>query len=350
MRANSLLADVGVGARRGHRGGAVLSLLLAVALASLASVAIGSKEVAVADVLGALAGDRSGDALMVATLRFPRTGLGLLVGLALGLAGALAQELTRNPLADPGLLGMSAGAGAAVAAGIGLLGLTSPPQYVWLAFAGAAVAGALVHLVGGAAGCRGGGGSSPVRLALAGAAVTGLLGSLTSALVLLDVRTLDEYRFWAVGSLAGRDAATVGQLAPFVAAGAALALALTSRLNAMALGDDVAGSLGVGVGTTRLLGATSVIVLTGAAVAGAGPVTFVGLVVPHVVRALTGPDLRWLLPCSALGGALLLVGSDTFGRVLDRPAEVQAGVVTALVGAPFLIALVRSGTLAGATR
>ncbi|MEO3780169.1 iron ABC transporter permease [Micromonospora sp. B11E3] len=326
-------------------------LVLAVALAAFASLAVGSKTVPLSDVLAALGGDRSGNALVVSALRFPRTLLGLLVGLALGLAGALAQELTRNPLADPGLLGISAGAAVAVAAAIGVLGVTSPYEYVWFAFVGAACAGALVYVIGGAGqNSARSGGASPVKLALAGAAVTALLGSFTYALVLLDVRTLDEYRFWAVGSLAGRDGALAAQLSPFVLVGAVMTLALVPRLNALALGDDVASALGVQVGATRVLGAVSVILLTGAAVAAAGPVTFVGLVVPHVVRAFTGPDLRWLLPCSALGGAVLLLGADTVGRILDHPAEVQAGVVTALIGAPFLIALVKRGALREHTR
>jgi iron complex transport system permease protein len=270
----------------------------------------------------------------------------LLVGLALGVAGAVAQELTRNPLADPGLLGISAGAAVSVAVSIGLFNLTSPYEYVWFAFAGAALAGVLVYLIGGAGSSSArSGGSSPVKLALAGAAVTALLGSFTYALVLLDIRTLDQYRFWAVGSLAGRDGALAAQLSPFVLAGLGLVTVIIPRLNALALGDELAGALGIRVATTRLLGAVAVIVLTGAAVAAAGPVTFIGLIVPHVVRAFTGPDLRWLLPGAGLGGAVLLLGADTLGRILDHPGEVQAGVVTALIGAPFLVMLVKRGKL-----
>lgn len=329
-----------------RRVGVLAILLAAVVLAVLASVTIGSKSVHPVDVLRALGGDRSGDALVISELRFPRTLLGLLVGIALGVAGTVAQELTRNPLADPGLLGISAGAAVSVAASIGLFGLTSPYEYVWFAFAGAALAGALVYLIGGAGNSSArSGGSSPVKLALAGAAVTALLGSFTYALVLLDVRTLDQYRFWAVGSLAGRDGGLAAQLSPFVLAGLCLVAVIVPRLNALALGDELAAALGVGVATTRLLGAVAVIVLTGAAVAAAGPVIFIGLVVPHVVRAFTGPDLRWLLPGSALGGAVLLLGADTLGRILDHPGEVQAGVVTALIGAPFLIVLVKRGNL-----
>ncbi|MEU6881444.1 iron ABC transporter permease [Streptomyces sp. NPDC046712] len=331
-----------------RRGGvlAPLALTLLLALAVCASLAIGTKSVPLGDVLAALGGSTDGDAVVVRELRMPRTLLGLLAGLALGAAGAVAQDITRNPLGDPGLIGVSAGAAFAVAAGIGMFGLTSSYQYVWFAFVGGALAGLLAYAVGG----TGHGGATPAKLALAGAAVTVLLEAFTNALVLLDVRTLDQYRSWAVGSLAGRDAGLGVQILPFVAAGLLLALALGGRLNALALGDDLAATLGTKVVVTRALGAVAVIVLTGAAVAACGPVTFVGLVVPHVVRAFTGPDARRLVPCSALGGAILLLGADVVGRIVARPGELQAGVVTALIGAPFLALLVKRGKLKEHTR
>jgi iron complex transport system permease protein len=272
--------------------------------------------------------------------------LGALVGISLGVAGTIAQSVTGNPLADPGLLGLSAGAAVAVAASIGLFGLTAPYQYVWFAFAGSAIAGTLVYVIGGSGrGLGGRGRPSPITLALAGAAVTAFLGSLTYVLVLLDIRTLDQYRYWAVGSLAGRGSGIAMQLSPFIVVGLGAALVLTPWLNALALGDDVAASLGVRLQLTRLMAVATVIVLTGASVAAAGPVTFLGLIVPHLTRAFTGPDLRWLLPCSAVAGAVLLMAADTVGRVLAYPSEVQTGVVTALVGAPVLIMLVRSGKI-----
>lgn len=323
-----------------------LVLLALLAVVGCASLAIGTKAVPLSDVLAALGGSRDGDAIVVRELRMPRTVLGLLVGLALGAAGAVAQDITRNPLGDPGLIGISAGGAFAVALSIGALGLTSPHQYIWFAFLGAALAGLLAYSVGG----TGYGGATPAKLALAGAAVTALLDACTNALVLLDVRTLDQYRYWAVGSLAGREPDLVWQLLPFIAVGLLLALGLSGRLNALALGDDLASTLGTRVRTTRALGALAVILLTGAAVAAAGPITFVGLVVPHVVRAFTGPDARWLVPCSALGGAVLLVGADVIGRMVARPAELEAGVVTALVGAPFLAVLVKRGKLKEHTR
>lgn len=332
---------------RAHRHLTVLFTLLAVLTVVLcSSLAIGTKSVPLVDVLAAIGGSTDGDAVVVRELRMPRTLLGLLAGLALGAAGAVAQDITRNPLGDPGLIGVSAGAAFAVASGIGLFGLTSSYQYVWFAFAGGALAGLLAYVVGGS----GHGGATPAKLALAGAAVTVLLESFTNALVLLDVRTLDQYRSWAVGSLAGRDADLGLQLAPFIVAGLVLALALGGRLNALALGDDLAATLGTKVTATRALGAVAVVLLTGAAVAACGPVTFVGLVVPHVVRAFSGPDARWLVPCSGLGGAILLLGADVVGRVVARPAELQAGVVTALIGAPFLALLVKRGKLKEHTR
>lgn len=326
---------------------ALLALLAIGLLAAVcASLAIGTKAVPLGDVLTALTGGNAGDAVVISELRMPRTLLGLLAGLALGAAGAVAQDITRNPLGDPGLIGISAGGAFAVAASIGILGLTSPLQYVWFAFLGGALAGLLAYAVGG----TGYGGATPAKLALAGAAVTVLLDAATSTLVLLDVRTLDQYRFWAIGSLAGRDAGLGVRLLPFIAAGLILAVALSGRLNALALGDDLATSLGTRVRTTRLLGAVAVVLLTGAAVAAAGPVTFVGLVVPHVVRAFTGPDARWLVPCSALGGAVLLLAADVVGRMVTRPGELEAGVLTALIGAPFLAMLVKRGKLREHTR
>lgn len=325
----------------------MLTVLLALVAAMVcASLAIGTKSVPLSDVLAAMGGSDEGDAVVIRELRMPRTFLGLLVGIALGAAGAVAQDITRNPLGDPGLIGISAGGSFAVAASIGVLGLTSSYQYIWFAFLGGALAGLIAYAVGG----TGYGGATPAKLALAGAAVTVLLDAGTNTLVLMDVRTLDQYRFWAVGSLAGRDAGLGMELLPFVLVGLVLALGLSGRLNSLALGDDLASSLGTPVRSTRALGALAVVLLTGAAVAAAGPVTFVGLVVPHVVRAFTGPDARWLVPCSALGGASLMLAADVVGRMVARPGELEAGVVTALLGAPFLALLVKRGKLKEHTR
>jgi iron complex transport system permease protein len=185
-----------------------------------------------------------------------------------------------------------------------------------------------------------------VKLALAGAAVSALLGSLTTAILLLDVATLDQFRFWVVGSLAGRDATILRQVLPFLAVGAVLALGSARALNTLSLGDDVARSLGQRVGLARSAGALAVVLLTGAAVAAAGPIGFVGLTVPHIARAMTGPDYRWVLPYSAVLAPVLLLGADILGRMVARPGELQVGIVTALLGAPFFVALVRRRKLA----
>jgi iron complex transport system permease protein len=252
------------------------------------------------------------------------------------------QAVTRNPLADPGILGIEAGAALAVVIGISVLGISSLSGYVWLAFVGAAIASIAVYAIG----ALGREGATPVKLALAGAALTALLGSLTYLVLLTDVHALDRYRFWVVGSLAGRDSAIVASVWPFIAVGAAIALVSGRLLNTLALGDDVARSLGQRVGRARVLSATSVVVLCGAATAAVGPIAFVGLTIPHAARAITGPDYRWILPYSAVLGPVLLLGADVLGRVVVRPAELQVGIVTALLGAPFFIALVRRRKLA----
>lgn len=327
--------------------GKLLGLVLALVVLGVvvvASIALGAKEIGVSTVFEAFDSYDGGldDHVIVRELRVPRTVLGLLVGIALGLAGAVMQGVTRNPLADPGLLGVDAGAALFVVAGIYLLDLSSVLTYVWFAFAGAAVASVVVYGLG----SLGREGATPVKLALAGAAVTALLASITSAILIVDLASLDQFRFWQVGSIAGRDGRVALQVLPFIAVGTILALASGRVLNALSLGDDVARSLGQQVGWSRVLSAVAVVLLCGAATAAAGPIAFVGLVVPHVARAITGPDYRWVLPYSAVFGAVLLLGADTIGRTIARPGEVQVGIVTALVGAPFFVALVRRRTLA----
>ena len=307
------------------------------------SLAFGSKSIQLGSVIDALTDfDGSSDHLVVRSLRVPRTVLGAGVGAALGLAGGLMQGVTRNPLADPGLLGVEAGASLAVVIGIHSFGIGSLTGYVWFAFAGAALASLAVYVLGSV----GRGGATPVKLALAGAALTALLTSLTQGVLLYDVQTFDQFRFWVVGSLAGRDADVVRQVAPFLVVGVAMALVMARWLNVLVLGDDVARSLGMRVPLVRVTATLAVVILTGAAVAACGPIGFVGLTVPHVARAITGPDHRWLLPWSMVLGPILLLAADVIGRVVMRPAELQVGIVTALLGAPFFIALVRRRKLA----
>ena len=280
--------------------------------------------------------------LIIRSLRLPRTVIGLAVGAALGLAGTVMQGLTRNPLADPGILGVNAGAAVAVVLAISLLGLGSPAAWMGFAMVGALGASVLVYVLG----SRGGGGATPVKLALAGAATAALLTAVTSAIVLLDAMALDQYRFWVVGSLTGRDVGLLAAVSPFLLVGAVLAMGLGRTLNALSLGDDVASSLGQEVGVARVAGVTAVTLLVGAAVSVAGPIGFVGLVVPHVARAIVGADYRWILAYSAVLAPVLLLGADVIGRLVVRPGELQVGIVTALVGAPFFVALVRRRELA----
>jgi iron complex transport system permease protein len=313
-------------------------LAVAVLACGLASIAVGTKAIPLDGVWHALfTPTGTEDDIVVRSLRIPRTVLGLMAGGALGLAGALIQGHTRNPLADPGLLGVSSGAAFLVVIGIHVFGITGLYGYVWFAFAGALGASVLVFVLGSVSR----GGPTPVTLALAGAAVSAMLAALTSAVILIDVNTLDAYRFWVVGSVAGRDAAVAGQVQWFLLAGALIGFASAPALNALALGDDVARSLGHSVRRTRVLGIVAITLLAGAATAACGPIAFVGLVVPHIVRAFTGPDYRWLLPASALAGAALLLLADVIGRVVVRPGELQVGIVLALVGGPFFIWLVR---------
>ncbi|MEU4085030.1 FecCD family ABC transporter permease [Streptomyces aureus] len=312
-------------------------------LVTVLSVAIGAKAIPPGEVLRALLHDRTSlDATVVIDLRLPRTLLGVAVGAALGLAGVLMQALTRNPLADPGILGVSMGASAAVVVSIALWRTADPSIGVWFAFVGAGAASTLVHLLG----SRGRSGPAPVRLALAGTAISAVLSALISVVTLLRPDVFDEFRFWGVGSLAGLPLSLLGQVLPFLGAGAVLALSLSGSLNTLALGDETARSLGTGVRRTRILGMVAVTLLCGAATAAVGPIAFIGLAVPHLARTITGPDHRWLMPYAMILGATLLVGSDVLGRVIARPGEIQAGIVTAFAGAPVFIALVRRRRIA----
>jgi iron complex transport system permease protein len=313
-------------------------------LVTLLSIAVGSKQIPLPTVFDALRhyNDADTDQVIIRSLRVPRTVIGLLVGAALGLSGALMQGITRNPLADPGILGVNAGAALFVVAGIYWFGLSTLTAYVWLAFVGAAVASVAVYVLG----TLGREGATPVKLALAGAAMTAMLGSLTTALLIGDVDTFDQFRFWAVGSLSGRGSDIATQVAPFILIGIGMSMVSGRVLNALSLGDEVAKSLGQRVGLARLFVAVVVVLLCGAATAAAGPIAFVGLTIPHVARLITGPDYRWILPYSMVLAPILLLGADVLGRVVARPGELQVGIVTAVIGAPFFIALVRRRKLA----
>lgn len=324
MRAVGLVVAVGV-------------LLLVCVL----SVMIGAKPVPLGDVWhGLFQNTGVGNDVIIHDVRVPRTLLGLLVGVALGLSGAVMQGLTRNPLAEPGLLGVNAGAAAAVVSAIAFLGITDVADYIWFAFVGAAVVSVVVYVLGGSRS------STPVRLALAGTAATAALYGYVNAVQLLNSAALDRLRFWTVGSLASADMDTVRRVAPFILVGVVLALLISRPLNAMEMGDDTARALGADLNRTRVIAMAAVTLMCGGATAACGPIVFLGLMVPYLVRAITGPDMRWILPYAAVLSPVLLLGSDVIGRLVARPAELQVGIVTALIGGPVFIRLVRRKRMA----
>ncbi|MFC3257365.1 FecCD family ABC transporter permease [Streptomyces xanthochromogenes] len=327
--------------RRTLRAAGLFASVGVLVLVAVASIAIGAKPMPLGDVWhGLLHSSGTANDVLIHDVRVPRTLLGLLVGAALGLAGAVMQALTRNPLAEPGILGVNAGAAAAVVSAISFLGVTSLTGYVWFAFLGAGVVSAAVYLLGGSRA------ATPVRLALAGTAASAALYGYINAVQLTDSAALNQLRFWQVGSLAAADAATVTKVAPFILVGIVVALLLARPLNAMAMGDDTARALGARPTRTRVLSMVVITLLCGAATAACGPIVFIGLMVPHIVRAITGPDLRWVLPYAAVLSPVLLLGSDVVGRVITRPAELQVGIVTALIGGPVFICLVRRKRMA----
>ncbi|RWR21485.1 iron ABC transporter permease [Sinirhodobacter populi] len=322
---------------------AVALPVLAVLMA--ASLAIGSRPVPLAEVAQALiAYDPGNDLhLVVRTLRVPRSLLGVTAGAALGLAGAVMQAVTRNPLAEPGLLGVNAGAAVAVVLSASALGLTSMTDYMWFGILGAGFAGAAVFVLGRAHVS----GTDPVRLVLAGAGLSVLLGAATAFVILnagLDI--LDSFRAWSAGALEGRGMTVVQVMAIALIAGGGLSLMLAPDLNALALGHETGAALGMSPRRTWAFACAAVMVLCGVATAAAGPIGFVGLVAPHVARAISGPDNRLILPLSAIFGAAILLMADIIGRIIARPDEIAAGIVATLLGGPFFIYVVRRFRLA----
>lgn len=329
--------------RRRHalRSAGLLGSVAVLAAVVVLGIAVGAKQIPLDQVWhGVFHYSGTDTDVVVHDVRIPRTLLGLMAGAALGLAGTVMQALTRNPLADPGVLGINAGASAAVVSAISFFGITSLTGYVWFAFAGAAVVSVAVYVLGGTRN------ATPVRLALAGTALTAVLVGYINAVNLMDTAALDKMRFWTVGSLASATMPTVSHVAPFLAVGGVLALLLARPLNAIALGDDQARALGTRLTRTRVLAMVAVTLLCGGATAACGPIVYVGLMVPHAVRAITGPDLRWILPYSAVLSPVLLLGADVLGRVAARPGELQVGIVTAVIGGPVFIYLVRRRRMA----
>lgn len=312
------------------------SVVSLVVLAGL-SVAFGVRVVTAGEVLNALSGTGDGVAEAAVRQRIPRTVLAALVGAALAVAGTAMQAVTRNPIADPGILGVTHGASLAVVVGIAFFGISHPYATIGFAIVGATGAAVFVYTVG----SLGRGGATPLKLALAGAATTAAFGSLIGAIMLPRVDLLQNYQSWQIGGVGGASWEKIAMLAPVIAVGALICVLSARGMNSLALGDDLAAGLGENVARTRLVSAVGAVILTGAATAIAGPIGFVGLVVPHFCRLLVGTDHRWLVPFAAVAGAALLVGADVLGRVIARPGEVEVGIVAAVLGAPFFIWIVR---------
>ncbi|MGR7000497.1 FecCD family ABC transporter permease [Yinghuangia aomiensis] len=325
-------------------------LAAAVLLAGVVSLAVGARALSPSEVWhGLFAGPESDQQrneirLIVQTVRLPRTVLAIVAGIALGAAGALIQGYTRNPIADAGLVGVNAGASFAVACAIAVFGFAEPTQYIWFALLGAGVAGALVFGLA----SLGRGAGNPLTLALAGQSVTVFLAAMTTAVSLSNKASMDALRFWNAGSMAGVGFEVIRPVAVLIGLGLVLALATLPALNLLNLGDDVARGLGVNIARSRFVGIAAVTVLAGAATAACGPIAFLGLMVAHVARYLTGPDYRWLVPYAGLLGALVLLVCDMVGRVVVRPGELDAGVLVALLGAPFFALLVWRGKIKSA--
>ena len=312
--------------------------MAALGVAVIASLAVGARAIPPLEVLQVLLGaDTSQNAMVIHDLRIPRTLIALVAGAALGVSGALIQAVTRNPLADPGILGVNAGAAFTLAIGTGLGGISGSLGTLGLAYLGAFGASVLVYTIG-SLGHRG---ASPVRLILAGVALGAVLAGITRAITLTDRERFAGMTAWESGSLLDRDAGLLTLAGPFVLVGLVIAVSIGSSLNAVALGDDLASALGANVLRTRILAVTAVMLLAGSATALAGPIAFVGLMVPHAVRWIVGPDQRWIIGYSALAAPSLLLLADVFGRVVIPPGELPAGIVTAVIGAPVLIMLVR---------
>lgn len=331
--------------RNGVLAAGLIAAVIVLIAAAIASLAIGNRAIDPATVLAALFAydDENPLHLMVAELRVPRTLLGIVVGAALAVCGGLIQAFTRNPLADPGILGVNAGASFAVTFAVGILGLTTPGAYVPFALLGAFVLTVLVYVLG----SFGRSGATPMKLTLAGVALGAAFTGFTTAIVLRDLGTLQVMRFWGVGSIGGRTLDQLAWAAPLIASGLLIALLCARSLNALALGDDLAHALGARVRVTRVLVIIAVTILAGTSVAAAGPIAFVGLMIPHVVRWFTGPDQRWVLTYSMIIGPAFLLLADILGRIVLPNGELRVGIVTALLGAPILIILVRRKRVSG---
>lgn len=323
-----------------QRKNILLLFLLAgiLVIGAFASVSCGAKQVGFQSVMAALwLGEGDAYEISVVQARIPRTIFGMIAGAALAMSGGLMQSLTRNPIADPSILGVNTGASLFVVCGISYLHISSSAQYIWLAFGGAALTAVCVYGLA----SIGYGGATPMKLALAGAAASTALQSLVNTVMLPNTQVMDSFRFWQTGSVGGATWSDIGLLWPFLLVGFVFCLLLGPSLNTLALGDDVATGLGLNVKLVRMLAALAGVLLCASTTALAGPIGFVGLMVPHFMRLMVGPDMRWTLPLSAISGAALILLADVLGRLLGSPGELEVGIMTAILGAPVFVLIVR---------
>jgi iron complex transport system permease protein len=308
-------------------------------LAIFSSIAFGAANIQFKDVWDAIFAfnPESTQHLIIRTLRVPRAAVAALVGASLSVAGALMQGVTRNPLADPGILGIQTGASLAVVLAVSFLKIGSLSLYAIFAFIGAGITALVVYSLG----SIGRGGTTPLKLTIAGAAITALLSSMTSFLLIFNQKALEEVRFWLAGSVAGRNLDLLAQASPYLIVGLIIAISISRQITTLSLGDDVAKGLGQNTTWVKATAAIAVVLLAGASTAVAGPIGFIGLVIPHIVRFIVGVDYRWIIPYCILIGSSFLVFSDVVGRLIMRPSELPVGIMTAFLGGPFFIYLVR---------
>ena len=321
----------------------VFSIILCLALLSIMvifSISLGAKSIAFSKVADVLLGNDP-DSLEAAIIlqRIPRSVFGILAGGALGISGALMQSITRNPIADPSILGVNTGASLFVVVGIAFFNITVAYQYIWLAIIGAGVTAVFVYSVA----SMGKDGATPLKLALSGSAVSIVLGSLVSTIMLPNNRVMEAFRFWQVGSIGSATWENIMLISPFLIVGFIISMFISGYLNNLALGDEAATALGTNVVMTRTIGALSSVLLCGATTALAGPIGFVGLIIPHIIRLIFGSEMSKMLPLSFLGSAILMLISDVIGRIISLPGETEVGIITAVLGAPVFILAIRKG-------
>jgi hypothetical protein len=321
----------------------VLVIILCLALLSVIamfSVSLGVKRIAFSKVMEVIFGnDLDSIEATIILQRIPRTVFGILAGGALGISGALMQSITRNPIADPSILGVNTGASLFVVAGIAFFNITVAYQYIWLAIIGAGLTAVFVYSVA----SMGKDGATPLKLALSGSAVSIVLGSLVSTIMLPNNRVMEAFRFWQVGSIGSATWENIALISPFLILGFIISMLISGYLNNLALGDEAATALGTNVVLTRSVGALASVLLCGAATALAGPIGFIGLIIPHIVRLVFGSEMSKMLPLSFLGSGILLLLSDILGRIIGSPGETEVGIVTAVLGAPIFIFAIRKG-------